>query len=79
MLKVIMLTVTFYVVLNVTRLIDVMLNAFLLSVVAPPMLLSITDNIKHTSLRCHDTQHNDTQHKGIICDIQYNDIQHNDT
>ncbi len=29
--------------------------------------------------RRHDTQHNDIQRKGLICDIEHNDTQHNDT
>ncbi len=30
-------------------------------------------------LGCHDTRHNDIQHKGLINDIQHNDTQYNDT
>jgi hypothetical protein len=49
------------------------------------LLRRITTNLKNQER--HDTQHNDTQHKGIIgdiqhkeiiCDIQHNDARHND-
>ncbi len=48
------------------------------------LLRNITEmfqNIIKTPIRCHVTQHNgiqhnDTQHKVVICDIQHNDIQH---
>jgi hypothetical protein len=30
-------------------------------------------------LRRHGTQHNDTQHKGLISDIESNNTQHNET
>ncbi len=31
------------------------------------------------SERRHDIQHNNTQHYGLICDTQHNDIEYNDT
>ncbi len=38
-----------------------------------------TRNIDMLSLWCHDIQHNDTRHKGLISDIQQNRTQHNNT
>jgi hypothetical protein len=34
---------------------------------------------QHDAFQIDVTQHNDTHHKGLIRDIQYNDTQHNDT
>jgi hypothetical protein len=34
-------------------------------------------DIQHNDIRHNDIQPNDTRHKGIICDTERNDIQHN--
>ncbi len=61
---------------SATHLVPVLLN-FLIVI----LQCSLQSDVGNTEpfTRRHDTQHNDIQRKGLICDIVHNDTQHNDT